>query len=159
MPSSSSSPAAAKAVKPRPALDPIAGLLAVVLPGAGHFYRGEPKRAFGIAAGVLGLFFGGMLIGGIDVVDSKEDRLWFAGQALVGPIAIVVDQVHQNAIKTNGQNPEPEPGTTPKATRSIGKVNEIGTLFATIAGMLNLIVILDAFLPPARLRRDDGGVL
>ena len=159
MPPRSSSSAPSSAAKPRPALDPIAGLLAVILPGAGHFYRGEPKRACRIAAGVLGLFFGGMRVGGIDVVDSKEDRLWFAGQALVGPVAIVVDQIHQNAIKTNGQLPEPQPDTTPNATRSIGKVNEIGTLFATIAGMLNLLVILDAFLPPARLRRDGGGVL
>ncbi len=144
---------------PRPALDPIAGLLAIVLPGAGHLYRGEPKRALGIAAGVLGLFFGGILIGGIDVIDSKEDRLWFAGQALVGPVAIVVDQVYQNAIKVDGQLPEPTPGETPNATRSIGKVNEIGTLYATIAGMLNLIVILDAFLPPRRLREDDRRVV
>lgn len=145
--------------KPRPAFDPIAGVLAIIFPGAGHFYRGEPKRALGIAAGVLGLFFGGMLIGGIDVIDSKEDRLWFVGQAMVGPIALVTDQIYQNAIKVNGELPEPVAGQTPRATRSLGKVNEIGTLYATIAGMLNLIVILDAFLPPARVRREEDAIV
>jgi hypothetical protein len=29
-------------------------------------------------------------------------------------------------------------------TRSLGRMNELGTLFTTIAGMLNLIVIIDA---------------
>lgn len=141
--------------KTRPEFDPLPGLLAIIFPGAGHFFRGEPRRAFGIAAGVLGLFFGGLLIGGIDVVDSKEDRLWFVGQAMVGPVAIITDQIHQKALKVDGQLPEPGTVANLPATRSIGKVNEIGTLFATIAGMMNLIVILDAFLPPARLRDEE----
>jgi len=139
----------------RPAFDPLAGLLAILFPGAGHLYRGEPRRALGIAAGVLGLFFGGILIGGIDVIDSKEDRLWFIGQVIVGPIAIVTDQIHQKALKVDGQLPLPGTADPLPATRSLAKINEIGTLYATIAGMMNLIVILDAFFPPARLREED----
>src|SRR5690606_31399650 len=74
--------------RPRERLDLLAGLVAAVLPGAGHVYLGEVRRGILAAVGVLGLFFGGMLLGGIDVIDSREDRLWFFVQALVGPVAV-----------------------------------------------------------------------
>jgi hypothetical protein len=188
-------PAPAAAAPPRSAVapqsleisqdgfEPLAGLLACIFPGLGHFILGEKQRALCIAAGVLGLFFGGILIGGIDVIDSKEDTIWFAGQALVGPVAFGVDSLHQNRFKVVGptkvQNgmvdtlrtayPEQRdaagkvispgetrdargravpaaPGQLPPNSKSLGRMNELGTLFATVAGMLNLIVIIDALL-------------
>ena len=128
-----------------------------------------------VALGILGLFLGGMLIGGIDVIDRRENPIWFAGQALVGPIAFGVDYVHQNLVKvidpSSGQprtaHPERRddvgniidpaevrgpggtpvaaaPGAPPQSSKSLGRMNELGTLFATIAGMLNLIAVIDA---------------
>lgn len=191
--------------------DPLAGAASLLLPGAGHFVRGERTRALLIAAGVLGLFFGGIFIGGIDVIDSREDRLWFIGQALVGPLAFGVDHAHQTRFKgfeipdelrearrlnsrqlsafaerprsafpdetrelVTFQITDPAAGSAASVTlpvfrtlsreeldrglgppnrKSLSKVNELGTLFATIAGMLNLIVILDAAFPSVRARR------
>ncbi len=143
--------------------DPIALVLACVLPGLGHWYLGEKKRAILIATGVLGLFLGGMLIGGLDVVDSKEDTIWFVGEALVGPLAFGADYYHQNHLKVHVAGPQkmrsalpgeirnPDgtpgvaaPGQNPPNTKSLGRMNELGTLFSTIAGMMNLIVIIDA---------------
>lgn len=147
--------------------DPVALILACVLPGLGHWYLGEKKRALLIASGILGLFFGGMLIGGIDVVDSKEDTIWFVGEALVGPLAFGVDYAHQNMFKvhvpggpggkplyrsafphevrnSDGTPATAAPGQHPPNSKSLGRMNELGTLFATVAGMLNLIVIIDA---------------
>lgn len=155
-----------------PPIRPLAGLAALVLPGLGHLVLGETKRGVLIAIGVLGLFFGGLFIGGIDSVDSKEDKVWFIGQALVGPLAFGVDYIHQNQFKVKdtdfsgnivarsarpneGRDPKtgaPVPGGTPPNIKSLAKVNEIGTLFSTIAGMLNLIVIMDALLPIRRPR-------
>lgn len=152
--------------------EPIAGLLAVLFPGAGHFFLGERKRAGLIAGGILGLFAGGVLTGGIDVIDRKEDPIWFAGQALVGPIAFAVDYWHQAFCKirdaervvngrvrfevrtgqpdeardpVSGRSAGTGPGLRPPNSKSLGRMNELGTLFATIAGMLNLIAIIDAF--------------
>ncbi len=141
-------------------------MAAVVLPGLGHFIGGERLRGVLIAVGVLGLFFGGMLIGGIDVIDSREDRVWFFGQALVGPTAFAVDWAHQTQFKVIDpatrqlRTAYPDEGRdaggvatsggTPPNIKSINKVNDIGTLYATIAGMLNLICILDAGWPPRR---------
>jgi hypothetical protein len=141
-------------------------LAAVLFPGAGHFVAGERGRGILIAAGVLSLFFGGMLIGGIDVIDSKEDRIWFFGQAMVGPLAFGVDWAHQNKFKVidpatrqlrsanpdEGRGPDgvAVKGGKPPNEKSINKVNDLGTLYSTIAGMMNLIVILDAGWPSRR---------
>lgn len=174
---------------------PVAAVLAFLLPGAGHAYLGERRRAGLIAGGVLGLYFGGMLIGGIDVVDRKEDFVWFLGQGIVGPIAFGTDYYHQNFLKVRDRpggplrsaqpyeirdsetgvaimthhsdtgapvevwNPvtgqpivDPKTGNVrlgndsdrPPNSKSVGRVNELGTLMSAVAGMLNLICIVDA---------------
>lgn len=193
---------------------PLAGLASLILPGAGHVVLGQTRRGLLAAVGVLGLFFGGLFIGGIDVVDSKEDKLWFIGQALVGPVAFGVDYAHQHHFKgveipseilsarrisarqlqafiarprsaypnetrevvtfqvadpPTGQpatisipvlrpitEEEKSRGVEPPNRKSLSKVNELGTLFATIAGMLNLIVIMDAAMPSARRLAGTG---
>lgn len=157
---------------------PLAGLAALALPGLGHAARGEAKRGLYAGAGVLGLFFGGLLVGGIDCVDSREDGLWFIGQALVGPVAFATDALHQKHFKVidpiTKQLRSAQPGEVrddatgffspaiPKISpldstgkplmnvpnvKGVGKMNELGTLFGTVAGMLNLIVIIDAAFP------------
>lgn len=145
-----------------------AGLFfAVLLPGLGHVMSRQVRRGVLAGAGVLGLFFGGILVGGIDVIDYKEDRVWFIGQALVGPLAFGVDYIHQNNFKVidpetgkrrsafpdEGRDPatgKAVAGGTPPNRKSIAKMNELGTLAATLAGMLNFIVILDAAFPSTR---------
>lgn len=162
----------------REGFQPHALLAAAAFPGAGHMILGEVKRGVYAAIGVLGLFLGGIFLGGIDVIDSKEDRVWFLGQACVGPLAFGVDYLHQNHFKVRdpvsgrlrsarpdeGRGPDgtpqrleiaPAPNTPavptqPPNRKSIGKVNELGTLFAAIAGMMNLIVIIDASYPSKR---------
>lgn len=185
-------------------LQPVAAVLACLIPGAGHAYLGDIRRGVLIFTGVLGLFFGGILVGGIDVVDRREDFIWFLGQALVGPIALATDNYHQNHLKVIGPAPGPEgrnhpilrsahpyevrdprtgheiqvrdersgapleftdpatgnhrmstPMDRPPNVKSIGRPNELGTLMGTIAGMMNLICIIDAGLH--RARRSRGG--
>ena len=169
------------------AIQPFAGALAILLPGLGHWYLGYSRRGRLIAAGVLGMFASGIFIGGIDVVDRREDFPWFLGQALVGPVAFGVDWVHQNHFKVNVPATGPrsafpneyrdpatgapiitvlDPATNlptvrvstgpgpadvrviqpawPPNIKSLSRMNELGTLFCTIAGMMNLICILDA---------------
>lgn len=158
--------------------NPLAGLAAVVFPGAGHLVLGRPKRALFATIGVMGLFFFGLLIGGIDAIDSKQDKVWFYGQALVGPPTFIVDAIHQNRFKAydldSGQLRAGFPGEfrTDDGSRPIwtsltdeqiaqglsdglgvpntpglGRVNEIAMLSIVLAGMLNLIIFLDALMP------------
>lgn len=132
---------------------PVAGILAWLWPGLGHISLRQRKRGLLVMFGVLFLFVSGVLIGGVDVVDRKEDRLWFWAQALCGPIAFAADFANQNLLKTGHVGEILVPGhrdrngvMIPPASdkKSLGHVNEIGTLYAALAGLMNLVAILDA---------------
>ena len=122
----------------------------------GHISLGERRRGWLVMLGVLFLFVGGLLIGGLDAVDRKEDRLWFLAQACCGPIAFAADYANQALLK-----PMPpewmeryEQGDAEIITRlhrkGLGRVNEMGTLFAALAGLMNLVAVLDALHSPMR---------
>ena len=135
---------------------PSTAILAWVWPGLGHISLGQRRRGLLVMFGVLFLFLGGVLIGGIDVVDRKEDRLWFWAQALCGPIALAVDFTNQTFLKTGP--PDGAQRSDERDSRAIvqlgrkglGRVNEMGTLFCALAGLMNLVVILDALHHPSR---------
>ena len=115
----------------------MAGVLAWILPGLGHLSLGHRKRGGLIMFGVLFLFISGVLIGGIDCVDRKNDRLWFLAQSVCGPIAFATDYLNQVYIKGL-------PETQRYEAIALNKPNEMGTLFCALAGLMNLVVILDA---------------
>ena len=125
-------------------LTPGAAILAWLWPGAGHISLGQTRRGILIMAGVLFLFLGGVLIGGVDVVDRKEDRLWFVAQIFCGPIALATDYVNQSVIKPLDNPSDPPNERQGLKTKSLGRVNEIGTLYCALAGLMNFVVILDA---------------
>ncbi len=134
-------------------LQPVAAVLAWVWPGLGHISLGQRKRGLLIMFGVLFLFLGGVLIGGVDVVDRRKDRLWFFAQSLCGPIAFGVDLVNQyvksphrfdrDDSKRLSEEEQRQYDRHLHRTTSLVHVNEIGTLFAALAGLMNLAVILD----------------
>lgn len=157
-------------------------IAAWLLPGLGHYLIGEKKRGLIIMVALYALFIAGLLIGGIDVIDRRQDKLWYAGQIMMGPPAIVIDRIRErlqheiddrslrvaetlpNArhhdqdlwVKTK-TGPDrvrqwnnagltkmlQTPGEQPIFRKSVGRVNELGTLYCTLAGMLNLLVIMD----------------
>lgn len=125
------------AAPPPRELRPGAAAAAWLWPGLGHWVIGEKTRGMYIMAGVLFLFLFGLLVGGFDAVDRREDRLWFYAQALCGPIAFGADYVNQSYIKTRPEHRRNE-------LEGLGRVNEMGTLFIALAGLMNLVVILDA---------------
>lgn len=141
--------------------DPVALLAAAAFPGGGHMIGGERKRGAYIATGVLGLFFGGMLVGGISVIDRYDNssgglNWWFVAHALVGPPAFAVDYIHQKHYKsgtTIAGTPAVPPPSAAKYSRSLGKAADLGSLFAAVGGMVNLIAIIDAGFPTRR-RKD-----
>jgi hypothetical protein len=154
--------------------NPLAGLAAVIFPGAGHLVLGRPRRAFFAAVGVMGLFLFGLFLGGIDAIDSKQDKVWFYGQTLVGAPTFVIDAIHQTQFKaydTTTNTPRTgfpgehrvsdgsrhvweqlteeqiQQGMGPPNIPGLGRLNEIAMLSIVLAGMLNLIIFLDALMP------------
>lgn len=142
--------------------NPRAGLLAWLLPGLGHAMLGDPRRGMLAGGGVIGLFLLGILIGGIDVVDRREDGLWFVAQAGAGPIAWIADAANA-ALVANGrfggmiEAPHPNPMAPPDAVvmvpafKGVAHPNEMGTLFCAMAGLMNVFLVIDAM-----SRRPEG---
>lgn len=147
-----------QAAPPRPprVFSPGAAILAWLWPGLGHVSHGEKRRGILIMFGVLFLFFSGLLVGGLDAVDRREDHLWFLAQSLCGPIAFGADFANQSIVKQL-------PSDRRNEATGIAHPNEMGTLFIALAGLMNLVVILDALhfaprpapAPPRRRRAED----
>jgi hypothetical protein len=88
-----------------------------------------------VCFGVLFLIFCGTLLGGIDAVDHKNDGLWFIAQVLCGPIVIAIDVATQTIVASS-------PIEKRATMVGLSHVNEIGTLFIAMAGLMNFVVIL-----------------
>lgn len=127
-----------------------AALMAWVLPGLGHYLLGEKRRAAIIAACIGLLWFGGIAIGGISVIDRKDHAAWFVGQMLVGP-SVLADRYHQS-LKTRYLDPDAS-----RYEPSFGRMNEQGILYTALAGLLNLMAVVDVvYRDPNHRRTPDG---
>ena len=134
------------------------GLLGWILPGLGQIRNGEGRRGRLVMLGVLGLFLTGVLVGGVDCVDRREDGLWFVAQAGAGPVAFLTDAANTMLLKS-GKVGEMLPMTLPNGAmsqvnsfRSVGVVNDMGTLFTSMAGLINVAAVLEALRGPRRER-------
>ncbi len=131
-----------------PRFNLFAPILAWVAPGLGHWFLGHRRRSRLIATGIAVLYFGGLLLGGLGVIDRQQKPLWYYGQLLVGPVTPIINAWHA------AHYPPKDPTFSVNhayARPSFSHGNEIPTLFTTVAGMLNLLAILDViFLPRTR---------
>lgn len=105
----------------------IAGILAWLIPGAGHWYLGMRSRGGIMFVAICGTFLLGVLLGGIEMVDPEHSRAWFFAEILSGLPAV---------ISTIVQNPQIEAGS--------GRGVDLGEVYAGVAGLLNLLCVLDA---------------
>lgn len=139
--------------EPGNTFNPVAAILGWLLPGLGHIAVGERSRGLLVLSGVAFLWVTGILIGGIDSVDRKEDRLWFYAQAGSGPIAFVVDGLNTRLLKSGrmgelieAPNPRRDASGARQVStwKSVAQMNEYGTLFTALAGLMNIVALLDA---------------
>jgi hypothetical protein len=126
----------------------IVALAGWIVPGLGYFMLGHRARAMTVGVTIVLLFAGGLLIGGVRVVDAPDftsgaasqlpgrvlQKPWFIGQAMAGPIGLAAAYASQAAAAS------PEL----RDVVSHARVWEIGTLYTAVAGMLNLLAIIDA---------------
>lgn len=134
-----------------------AALLGWILPGFGQIFIGHRKRGIYCMIGVLGLFLGGLFIGGVDSVDRREDPLWFYAQAGAGPIAFGSDWLNASMLKSGSvgelvESPPSQisrsPGPMVSTFKSVTPIGEVGVLYCALAGLMNVVVILDALRRP-----------
>jgi hypothetical protein len=137
---------------------PIVALASWVLPGLGYVLIGHRARGMTVGATIILLFVLGLLIGGIRVIEvpgyqangnmaydqagtwallsspvgELRDKPWSILQMLNGPMFLVSSVGSVVAASTGA------------GTASHARVNEIGTLYTAVAGLLNLLAMIDA---------------
>ncbi|MCI0457740.1 MAG: hypothetical protein L0Z62_12280 [Gemmataceae bacterium] len=153
----------------------MAGFLSFLVPGLGHLYLGRVGKGLLFLVCLYGLFFYGMSLGdwkNVYLPDTARDsnpwklpgalanvynRLHYAGQFWIGIVA-------WPALWQYNQLPVPSAETSPfwhefqrtpseevlnKKQTEGDKTWDLGWVFTVIAGVLNILVIYDAFAGPA----------
>lgn len=139
----------------------LAAFLAWLLPGAGHFYQRRYLKSAIFFIAIMSTFILGMLVAGNRCVyaswNSVEHRWQYALQAGIGlpamPAAYQAYRVSKGQLPGLGGFMAP-----PSSARELSDWNQatssgfdMGTLYTMIAGLLNILVIFDAWggpLPP-----------
>lgn len=149
------SPLMSQASPPSSVPAPLVAFAAWLVPGSGYWLIGQRARAVTIGLTIVLVFLLGLLVGGVRVVDvpdvSSGDPLhhiaqkpWFIGQILGGGVSLV------SAWFSNRLAADPVTANLVSHSRNW----EIGTLYTAVAGMLNLLAVIDASFrashPPAK---------
>ncbi|MEN6333425.1 MAG: DUF6677 family protein [Phycisphaerales bacterium] len=122
----------------------VVGAAAWLVPGGGHYVLNEKKRAAVIFTMVVLTFLVGLYVGSIGVIDSINAKPWYAAQVMNSPVVIVLGS-HVASLEGQAQKAAAggrEPSTPPY--RVYGRANEIGQIYTSVAGLLNLLCIVNA---------------
>ncbi|MBI4716929.1 MAG: hypothetical protein HY763_03930 [Planctomycetes bacterium] len=116
---------------------PLAGFLAWLVPGMGHLFLGHRARGLVFLVTITATFWTGVAIGGVGgTVHPGERRLWFMAQLLTGGQSLAALGMHNSVVRSLPQDRPPYLGSW----LSI----DVGVHYTGVAGLLNLLVILDA---------------
>jgi hypothetical protein len=105
----------------------VTGALAWLVPGAGHFALHERTRGLVIFVSIALTFLVGIYVGSVGVIDPVHARPWYAAQVMNTPLVMILGRL----------------GATGNY-RVFGRANEIGQIYTSIAGLLNLLCIVNA---------------
>lgn len=109
------------------------------MPGLGHWWIGDKVRAVILFAVVTTTFWGGVAVGGVrTVVSPRENGPWIAAQLCMGPQSLVA-LLAANKLRDK----ESKDGTGNTSFKAPWPSGDIGVIYAGVAGLLNLLVILD----------------
>jgi hypothetical protein len=116
-------------------------LAAWLVPGLGHWLLGQRRRGVILLVSIGLLWTSGFLVGGVGVFDRKSHPVWFLGQMLIAP-SILVERWDNSLQGPNAGPARPDAAVIPYMP-SYGHVHEQGVLYTALAGMLNLLAIMD----------------
>ena len=105
------------------------GIVAWLIPGAGHWLTGQRERGIYIFVGVGSLFLLGIMLGSIFMIDPSYSRPWFCAQILVGGPTLIATLAA---------------GLGSGIADIYGRGVDLGQVYTGVAGLLNLMCILDA---------------
>jgi TM2 domain-containing membrane protein YozV len=116
-------------------------VLSWFVPGAGYFWLGERKRAIIVFTAIVITFWLGIYIGSVGVIDPVSAKIWYVAQIMNSPMVAILGH-----ISAGGNFPV------------YGKPNEIGQIYTSVSGLLNLLCIINAvyFAYALRARKREG---
>lgn len=123
-----------------------AGVLAWILPGAGHFYLGHRGLAVVFFIAITFPFATGLLFGGVkNFVNPQYNRWLFLAEMGVGGYTVAGLSVSRALPEQRGNEPSPYVSYYP--------ATDVAEIYLAVAGLMNLLAILDAL-----TRAQTGGL-
>jgi hypothetical protein len=147
-----------------------AAFLAWLVPGLGHLYQGRTGKAILYATCILSLYFVGFAMGEGKIVywrwvnplsNPEQFSLYYIGQFFVGLPALPA--FIQGTLAYFQFRPDqflwgfmsaPDPKVINGLHIKLEKLVEVGTIYTTVAGLLNILAIYDALEGPAYVDGD-----
>jgi hypothetical protein len=139
----------------------LAAFLAWLIPGAGHLYQGRTAKGLLFMVCILGTFFWGLVLGNGKVVYASwrpnDKRLPYLCQVGAGlpalPAMVEAYRARNNKPPLFGGMMRPPKLPAHQGDfdelaewhRDLNRYFELGTVFTMIAGLLNILVIYDAW--------------
>lgn len=117
------------------------------VPGLGHYLIGEKKRGLILFVCISSLWFGGLFIGGPGVIDWYSQSVPIVRKGQYGLFQTFAFEM----VRTRYMQPV-APGMTPADMNqpgrigyrpSLNRLEEQGVLYASVAGLLNVLLIID----------------
>jgi hypothetical protein len=143
----------------------VAAILAWLVPGLGHIYQGRTAKGLLFMICILSTFFYGLYLSDGRAVYASwvegDKRLYYLCQVFVGLPALPA--LLQNYLVHSGKAPLwggiMAPPVTPAQLsewyKTLNVYFDLGTVYTTIAGLLNVLVIYDAWGGPAPLEVEE----
>lgn len=114
-----------------------AGILAWILPGAGHFFLGQRGMAAIFFVAISVPFWTGIAVGGVkDQIDPRGNRWLFAAAIGIGGYTTACTLVRNTIPSAPPDSPSPYVSYFPES--------EVAQIYIAVAGLLNVMAILDA---------------
>lgn len=105
----------------------IIGLAGWLVPGGGHLVLKKYKHAIIIFVTIAATFGIGLYIGSVGVINPVGAKPWYVAQIMNTPAVAALGQI-----------------TKTQEYAVYGRPNEIGQIYTSIAGLLNLLCIVNA---------------
>jgi len=106
----------------------IAGLLAWLFPGAGHFYIGRRAKGTLFLVTLLGLFLAGLVVAEFHAVRLERHPIYYAAYVFLG-LPTLLATFATSSLEVTRYMPR----------------ESLGTLYCATAALLNVLAILDVF--------------
>ncbi|MEZ6037450.1 MAG: DUF6677 family protein [Planctomycetota bacterium] len=114
---------------PQPTAHPaLCAALSWLVPGLGHAKAGQKDKGVLMGLAVLAVFALGLLVSGGRAVDRADNAVWWIGQNLFGGGSLFASLV-----------------TAPMRGEGVPLDLDLGVVLCTVAGLMNLVVMVDAF--------------